>query len=206
MIPFRLHLIGVLGPLHNCDAHHAPWNLDSLILIRPLRCLPPCPPSGWDDVFDDPKMGWSRWAHSFHAFSLNSGLFYIKVSLLSGNSPGYKIGVQRMQSALKRKAMGPQGANLFPPLCLPPFLLGQRARYWSDGPHHGTSDEGAGLGPGKWSNHFHPIVPGVRNDCVWGLYAQGMRYLRVTGSSINLSPRPNDPWPNYDLLICSPSY
>lgn len=32
---------------------------------------------GWDDVFDDPKMGWSRWAHSFHAFSLNSGLFYL---------------------------------------------------------------------------------------------------------------------------------
>jgi len=31
---------------------------------------------GWDDVFDDPKMGWSRWAHSFHVFSLNSGLFW----------------------------------------------------------------------------------------------------------------------------------
>ena len=30
-------------------------------------------------MFDDPKMGWSRWAHSFHAFSLNSGLFYLKV-------------------------------------------------------------------------------------------------------------------------------
>ncbi|KAJ9513801.1 hypothetical protein QJQ45_020876, partial [Haematococcus lacustris] len=35
---------------------------------------------GWDDVFDDPKMGWSRWAHSFHIFTLNSGLFYIKPS------------------------------------------------------------------------------------------------------------------------------
>ena len=46
-----------------------------------LSALPPSPLSGWDDVFDDPKMGWSRWAHSFHAFSLNSGLFYIKVSL-----------------------------------------------------------------------------------------------------------------------------
>uniref|UniRef100_A0A7S2QU31 Nucleotide-diphospho-sugar transferase domain-containing protein n=1 Tax=Chlamydomonas chlamydogama TaxID=225041 RepID=A0A7S2QU31_9CHLO len=33
---------------------------------------------GWDDVFDDPKMGWSRWAHSFHIFTLNSGLFYAK--------------------------------------------------------------------------------------------------------------------------------
>ena len=25
-------------------------------------------------------MGWSRWAHSFHIFTLNSGLFYIKPS------------------------------------------------------------------------------------------------------------------------------
>jgi len=33
---------------------------------------------GWDDVFDDPKMGWSRYAHGFHIFSLNSGLFYIR--------------------------------------------------------------------------------------------------------------------------------
>jgi len=35
---------------------------------------------GWDDVFDDPQMGWSRWAHSFHAFSLNSGLFYLRAN------------------------------------------------------------------------------------------------------------------------------
>ena len=48
--------------------------------FSPLTPPPPAPiPSGWDDVFDDPKMGWSRWAHSFHAFSLNSGLFYLKV-------------------------------------------------------------------------------------------------------------------------------
>ncbi|MEW5307111.1 MAG: hypothetical protein WDW36_009528 [Sanguina aurantia] len=33
---------------------------------------------GWDDVFDDPKMGWSRWAHSIRVFALNSGLFYIR--------------------------------------------------------------------------------------------------------------------------------
>lgn len=44
-------------------------------LSRMLVCHPEA--YGWDDVFDDPKMGWSRWAHSFHAFSLNSGLFYL---------------------------------------------------------------------------------------------------------------------------------
>lgn len=33
---------------------------------------------GWDDVFDDPKMGWSRWAHTIRVFTLNSGLFYIR--------------------------------------------------------------------------------------------------------------------------------
>ena len=31
-------------------------------------------------MFDDPKMGWSRWAHSFHIFTLNSGLFYTKAN------------------------------------------------------------------------------------------------------------------------------
>lgn len=34
--------------------------------------------SGWDDVWDDPKMGWSRWAHTIRVFTLNSGLFYIR--------------------------------------------------------------------------------------------------------------------------------
>jgi hypothetical protein len=29
-------------------------------------------------VFDDPKMGWSRWAHTIRVFTLNSGLFYIR--------------------------------------------------------------------------------------------------------------------------------
>lgn len=33
---------------------------------------------GWDDVHDDPKMGWSRWAHTIRVFTLNSGLFYIR--------------------------------------------------------------------------------------------------------------------------------
>ncbi|KAG2449198.1 hypothetical protein HYH02_005945 [Chlamydomonas schloesseri] len=33
---------------------------------------------GWDDVYDDPKMGWSRWAHTIRVFTLNSGLFYIR--------------------------------------------------------------------------------------------------------------------------------
>lgn len=43
-----------------------------------VRCVAGCV---WlqDDVFDDPKMGWSRWAHTFHIFTLNSGLFYIRL-------------------------------------------------------------------------------------------------------------------------------
>jgi hypothetical protein len=36
-------------------------------------------------VFDDPKMGWSRWAHSFHIFTLNSG----EVTLI-GHSHSYR--------------------------------------------------------------------------------------------------------------------
>ena len=33
---------------------------------------------GWDDVFDDPSMGWSRYAHTMRIFVFNSGLFYIR--------------------------------------------------------------------------------------------------------------------------------
>jgi len=33
---------------------------------------------GWDDVFDDKKMGWSRYAHTMRIFVMNSGLFYIR--------------------------------------------------------------------------------------------------------------------------------
>ncbi len=29
-------------------------------------------------MYDDPKMGWSRWAHTIRVFTLNSGLFYIR--------------------------------------------------------------------------------------------------------------------------------
>ncbi len=29
-------------------------------------------------MHDDPKMGWSRWAHTIRVFTLNSGLFYIR--------------------------------------------------------------------------------------------------------------------------------
>ncbi|CAD7701899.1 unnamed protein product [Ostreobium quekettii] len=33
---------------------------------------------GYDDVFDDPLMGWSRYAHTMRIFVLNSGFFYIR--------------------------------------------------------------------------------------------------------------------------------
>ena len=33
---------------------------------------------GWDDVYDDPAMGWSRYAHTMRIFVFNSGLFYIR--------------------------------------------------------------------------------------------------------------------------------
>ena len=33
---------------------------------------------GWDDVFDDASMGWSRYAHTIRIFVFNSGLFYIR--------------------------------------------------------------------------------------------------------------------------------
>lgn len=36
--------------------------------------------AGWDDVFDDPQMGWSRYAHTVRTFMLNSGLFFIRPS------------------------------------------------------------------------------------------------------------------------------
>ena len=32
----------------------------------------------FNDVFDDPKMGWSRYAHTMRIFVLNSGLFYLR--------------------------------------------------------------------------------------------------------------------------------
>ena len=35
---------------------------------------------GWDDVLDDPSMGWGRYAHTMRVMVLTSGLFYIKPS------------------------------------------------------------------------------------------------------------------------------
>jgi hypothetical protein len=47
--------------------------------MPPTTRIPtPATPAGYDDVFDDPKMGWSRWAHTIRVFTLNSGLFYIR--------------------------------------------------------------------------------------------------------------------------------
>ena len=34
--------------------------------------------AGYDDVADDPSMGWARYAHSVRVFCFNSGLFYIR--------------------------------------------------------------------------------------------------------------------------------
>ncbi len=33
---------------------------------------------GYNDVLDDPSMGWARYAHSMRVFVFNSGLFYMK--------------------------------------------------------------------------------------------------------------------------------
>lgn len=33
---------------------------------------------GYNDVFDDPSMGWSRYAHTMRIFVFNSGLFYLR--------------------------------------------------------------------------------------------------------------------------------
>ena len=35
---------------------------------------------GYNDVFDDPSMGWSRYAHTMRIFVFNSGLFYVKAT------------------------------------------------------------------------------------------------------------------------------
>lgn len=34
--------------------------------------------AGFNDVADDPSMGWARYAHSMRLFCFNSGLFYIR--------------------------------------------------------------------------------------------------------------------------------
>lgn len=34
--------------------------------------------AGYNDVKDDPAMGWARYAHSMRVFVMNSGLFYIR--------------------------------------------------------------------------------------------------------------------------------
>ena len=34
--------------------------------------------AGYNDVLDDPTMGWARYAHSMRVFVFNSGLFYIR--------------------------------------------------------------------------------------------------------------------------------
>lgn len=38
---------------------------------------------GFDDVKDDPKMGWSRYAHTMRIFVFNSGFFYIRPTVPS---------------------------------------------------------------------------------------------------------------------------
>jgi hypothetical protein len=39
--------------------------------------------AGYNDVLDDAKMGWARYAHSMRVFVFNSGLFYIQPTLAS---------------------------------------------------------------------------------------------------------------------------
>lgn len=34
--------------------------------------------AGYNDVADDPSMGWGRYAHSMRVFVINSGTFYIR--------------------------------------------------------------------------------------------------------------------------------
>lgn len=36
---------------------------------------------GYNDVYDDPDMGWSRYAHTMRIFVFNSGLFYLRPSV-----------------------------------------------------------------------------------------------------------------------------
>lgn len=43
--------------------------------IQNLKCVRA---AGYDDVADDPSMGWARYAHSMRVFCFNSGLFYIR--------------------------------------------------------------------------------------------------------------------------------
>ncbi|GER37589.1 nucleotide-diphospho-sugar transferase family protein [Striga asiatica] len=38
---------------------------------------------GYDDVFDEPKMGWARYAHTMRIWVYNSGFFYIRPTLPS---------------------------------------------------------------------------------------------------------------------------
>lgn len=38
---------------------------------------------GYDDVTDDPSMGWARYAHTMRVFVFNSGLFYIRATMPS---------------------------------------------------------------------------------------------------------------------------
>lgn len=38
---------------------------------------------GYDDVMDDPSMGWSRYAHTMRIWVFNSGLFYIRPTIPS---------------------------------------------------------------------------------------------------------------------------
>ncbi|KAJ7294224.1 hypothetical protein O6H91_07G011200 [Diphasiastrum complanatum] len=38
---------------------------------------------GYDDVSDDPSMGWARYAHTIHIWVFNSGLFYIRPTVPS---------------------------------------------------------------------------------------------------------------------------
>ncbi len=61
-------------------AHHAPRLLRARTLhtTHTTHHTHTPTPAGYDDVFDDPKMGWSRWAHTIRVFTLNSGLFYIR--------------------------------------------------------------------------------------------------------------------------------
>lgn len=44
-----------------------------------------CVHAGYNDVLDDAKMGWARYAHSMQVFVLNSGLFYIRPTLAASD-------------------------------------------------------------------------------------------------------------------------
>lgn len=54
---------------------------------------------GYDDVFDDPDMGWARYAHTFRIFVYNSGLFYMRATYTSVNLVDRVVGWLEAESA-----------------------------------------------------------------------------------------------------------